>query len=604
MVSLLSQYWQSAVSRLEYALQPIINIHTGSCYGVEALLRGIEFTGFSSIGAVFDKAHHDGVLHDIDLLLREKALQKFINIPNGSGIKLFFNLDNRILVSRHYESGETKRILDKYSLPKDTFCFEVSERNQIVNISETLQILDAYRSQEFKIALDDCGTGFSGLQLLYYTKPEFIKIDRFFIERIADDFNKRLLVASIVNIAHIMGSLVVAEGVETNREFFACRDIGCDLVQGYLIQRPETDSEKIKNRYDHICFLSKSDRRGHISDDKDLIKMEIEYLEPLSYKSSVLEIFEKFRNKKTQSFYPVINQNDEPMGVIFESSFKDYAYSRFGRELLENPSYGSNLKRFICKFPIAEIHTSAEKILEIFSRNENIDGILIVEGMKYAGFLSAHSLLKILNEKNIAIARDQNPLTKLPGNSLIYSFVSEALVDICFQYVFVYFDFDNFKPYNDTYGFRSGDRVIHLFADLLRSLTQNSFYFVGHIGGDDFFMGVKEYSLETVVDQVKKIISKFKRDVESFYDPDAIRRGYICAKNRHGEEKTYPLLTVSAVIVDLPETRCQAYSPDEVSSLIARYKKAAKMSPDNYCIATVSECEIKRIVIQEKIACF
>ena len=67
-----------------------------------------------------------------------------------------------------------------------------------------------------------------------------------------------------------------------------------------------------------------------------------------------------------------------------------------------------------------------------------------------------------LSEKNIAIARDQNPLTKLPGNTLITAYISETLNDLENTYVYVYFDFDNFKPFNDSYGFRIGDRAILL----------------------------------------------------------------------------------------------------------------------------------------------
>jgi diguanylate cyclase (GGDEF)-like protein len=591
MTTFTNRYWRTAISRMDYAMQPIINIHNGSCYGMEALLRGVDSAGFQSIADVFDRAYQDGVLHETDLLLREKALEKFTAHPEAEGIKLFFNLDNRILVSSNYETGETKRILDRLSLPEDTICFEISERNRLVNVSETLHILDAYRSQGFKIALDDCGTGFSGLQLLYYTKPDLIKIDRFFIDGIANDLNKRLLVSSIVNIAHLTGSLVVAEGVETPQEFFACRDIGCDLVQGFLVQPPETEIQLIKTRYDHIRILTEKDRRSHISDDKDLIKMEIEYLEPISARMPVLEVFERFRNRKPQSFYPVVNQNSEPIGVVFESSFKDYAYSRFGRELLENQAYGGDLRRFVSRFPIAEIHTSAEKILEIFSRNRDIEGILIVEGMKYAGFLSAHSLLRVLNEKNLAIARDQNPLTKLPGNTLIYSFVSKALEDTATQYVVVYFDFDNFKPYNDTYGFRSGDRVIQLFSDLLKSQTQGPDHFAGHIGGDDFFMGIKAHPLEEAQAQVKEIIGAFKRNVESFYDPDALHRGYIRARNRKGQEEEYPLLTASAVMVELPVFRSRIYSADDISGLIARHKKGAKNSPEKCCLVSIRDLD-------------
>lgn len=576
---------------MDYALQPIINIHTGRCYGLEALLRGFRSAGFESIGAVFDKAYEDGMLHKIDLLLREKALRKFIRLADFSCTKLFFNLDNRLLISKNYAAGETKRILQGHGLGEDTICFEISERNEILNINETLKILGAYRAQGFKIAVDDCGTGFSGLQLLYYTKPDFIKIDRFFINEIAEDLNKKLLVSSIVNIAHLMGSLVVAEGVETHQEFYSCREIGCDLVQGYLVQPPETEMQSIKPQFEHICILNKTNRRDQTSDDTDLIKMEMEYLEPIADTLHILEVFEKFRQKKTHAFYPVINQNNEPLGVIFESSFKDYAYSRFGRELLENPAFGGNLKRFISKFPIADVHTPAEKILEIFSRNENIDGLIMVDGMKYVGFLGAHSLLRVLNEKNLALARDQNPLTKLPGNTLIYSFVSEALHNHDIQYIIVYFDFDNFKPYNDNYGFRSGDRVIHLFSELLKSITRKPSHFAGHIGGDDFFMGVKGHSVETVTDEVRGIIGSFKRNAESFYDPDALMKGFISSKNRQGEEKQYPLLTVSAVMLELPESRTRVYSTDDVSGLIAKHKKKAKKDPLKYCNASIHELD-------------
>ncbi len=600
-LSFVNKYWHSAVSRMDYALQPIINIHTGRCYGLEALLRGFQEAGFSSIGAVFDKAYQDGVLHEVDLLLREKAIEKFVQLPESSGIKLFFNLDNRVLVSGNFEPEETKKILARKGLPEDAICFEISERNEITNISDMLQVLGYYRAQGFKVAVDDCGTGFSGLQLLYYTKPDFIKIDRFFIDTIAEDTNKKLLVSSIVNIAHLTGSLVVAEGVETRQEYFSCRDIGCDLIQGYLVQRPETDLQKIRPTYDHIHVLSRSDRRDRKADDRDLIKMEMEYIQPISHASHILEVFDRFREKKTYPFYPVVNQHNEPLGVIFASSLNDYAYSRFGRELLENPAFGGDLKRFVSRFPIADIHSSAEKILEVFSHNESIEGIILVDGMKYAGFLSAHSLLRVLNEKNLAIARDQNPLSKLPGNTLIYSFVSEALNDTAVQYNIIYFDFDNFKPYNDTYGFRSGDRVILLFAELLKSVTQSPEYFAGHIGGDDFFMGVKGHSNEKVSREVEQLIARFKSDVESFYDAEALAQGYITAKNRHGDEKQYPLLTVSAVMLEFPEIRPRVYSTDEISALIAKHKKEAKQSPSRYC--SVSICELDEIPAAEQSLC-
>jgi diguanylate cyclase (GGDEF)-like protein len=270
--------------------------------------------------------------------------------------------------------------------------------------------------------------------------------------------------------------------------------------------------------------------------------------------------------------------------VINETSFKEYLYTRYGGELLKNPTINKNIGRFITRCPIADVRTPAEKILEIYSRNEKMDGLLIVDNMQYLGFLSAHSLLKVLNEKNIVLARDQNPLTRLPGNTLIHEYVSRALQDRRTRQVLVYFDLDYFKPYNDTYGFRNGDRVIMLFGELLKARTEYSDGFAGHIGGDDFFMGMANLPLEKAIRHIQEIARQFTSDVESFYDPETIQRGCIVAKDRNGELQAFPLLTVSAAALFLPADRDRVYSTEEISKLLTRGKKSAKTRADKIAV--------------------
>lgn len=101
-----------------------------------------------------------------------------------------------------------------------------------------------------------------------------------------------------------------------------------------------------------------------------------------------------------------------------------------------------------------------EEILEMFSMSDSLEGILVSNSMRYVVFLRAHALLKILNEKNLAMARDMNPLSKLAGNHLIFEYVSRVLQNINESYTLIYFDFDNFKAYNDTYGYREFGIVI------------------------------------------------------------------------------------------------------------------------------------------------
>jgi len=573
---------ENAITVLDYAFQPIVNIHTGICYGHEALLRYTDKIGFKTIDAFFDYLYLDGCLHEIELALQEKAITKFSSLPANRKTKLFYNLDSRLFHSESDFTIETQTILEKNDLSWENICFEISEKNDLPDIKTLRKNQEIFRTRKIKIAIDDYGIGFSGLQKLYDTEPNLIKIDRFFIRDVSTDNKKRLFVTMIVNLAHMMGCLVVAEGVETEKEYFSCRDIGCDLVQGYLVQRPVIDISELKSNYDLIHRLGTQDRRTIKENDRKLILSELESLKPALNTERVVNAFEMFRTQK-EGLLPIINQTGEPIGIIRESIFKDYAYSRYGRDLLEKVSRNQSLEDFITYFPIAEIRTPIEKVLEIYSLNENIEGIIITENQEYLGFLSAQSLLKVLNDKNLAIARDLNPLTRLPGNTLIHEYISNSLQTLDTQYSLIYFDFNDFKAYNDRYGFRQGDRALHLFAQILKRKASMPNYFTGHIGGDDFFMGIKDEMTEHILGLVLDIVYTFKKDVESFYDRETLEKGYIKAKDRYGKMRSFPLMAISSVLITLPSNRTRVFSFEDISNTMAVMKKRSKACETGIC---------------------
>ncbi|MFH1985119.1 MAG: GGDEF domain-containing protein [Pseudomonadota bacterium] len=579
--------WRSIVETVDYAFQPIVNIHTGVCFGHEALLRQVDKAGFDAIDAFFDAAADDGVLHAVDMALRNLAVGKYAARFAAAGTKLFFNLDNRVLNARDVIPGGTHAILTRYGLSSDRLCFEISERHELRDFSISEKVISHYRRQGYNIAADDCGNGFSGFKLLYYLEPEFTKIDRFFIQEMATDSKKRMIAASIVNIAHLMGSTVVAEGVETEKEFYSCREIGCDLIQGYLIQRPTLDMNTLLRVYEDIASLAGRDKRGRSRKDISRIQDNMIVIPPVTTAHDIHHVLKEFQSDKDRTFVPVVNGNHEPLGAIRERDLKEFTYSRFGQELLQNPAYGKNINRFLIKFPVADIHTPVEKILEIYTQKDDLEGIILVDNLQYAGFLSAQSLLKVLNEKNLATARDQNPLSRLPGNTVIHEYVSTALGDLDREFTLVYFDFDNFKPFNDSFGFRHGDRVILLFADILKSFQQRTPAFIGHVGGDDFFLGGNAGDCGLTIASIQALTTAFKKSVESFYDLESIRRGYILGCDRSGRKCEIPLLTVSAVVVELCSSRDQAYSPEEIGSLIACLKKKAKANTSKLCVTRI-----------------
>lgn len=591
MTSLKDKEWLNRLSKIDYAFQPIVNTSNGECYGVEALLRNIKSAGFSSINALFDLAYENKVLHQVDLILRRKAIQKFASLRRMNREKLFFNVDRRVLDSSDYQQGTTANMLREFGLTQDTICFEISEKKELLNPKEIVKVLDAYRNQKFKIAMDDYGIGFSGLHMLYYAEPDFIKIDRFFIQDIENDSKKRLFVSSIVDVAHHIGSIVIAEGVETKKEFIICQEIGCDLVQGYFIQHPEQKTHLLKSQYRNIQVLGRTERKNAKLSDINLIRSEMKRIETIPYDMNVYEAFEKFKQNKEYTFFPVINESHEPIGIVREKSFKDYAYSRFGAELLQNPAFGQHLSKFVTKYPIADIHHPLEKIIHTYSQNENIEGILMVDKMKYIGFLSAPSLLKVLNEKNITEARDQNPISKLPGNTMVTEYKNTALENMKTPYVFVFFFFDNFKPYNDKYGYRQGDRVILIFSKLLQKTIKGSNHFIGHMGVYDFFAGFERETPEKVSRDISLTIKQFHKHGIKMYDSTTLNRGYIISKNQEGKLNKYPLIDVGAVILTLPENRNRVFTGGEIANFVEQLKIKALESPEK--IHTASILDIK-----------
>lgn len=578
-------HWNEIIATLDIAFQPVVNIHTGACYGYEALLRNTEEAGFEGIADFFDRCHALGILADVEMVLREKAVAKFITLEHHRQVKLFLNLDNRSLGIDDALARRTGEMLNSYGLDESTVVFEISERHPLGAPERATSTLAPCKQANFRIAIDDFGTSFSGLQMLYFAEPDFLKIDRFFVSDIANDSKKKLFLGQIVNIAHMLGVVVLAEGVETEREYFTCKDIGCDLIQGFMVQRPTRDVGLLLPRYPEVESLARRERRALVSDQK-LIGDQATFVPPIPLDASMETVFERFRADKSLTFFPVVDESGEPVGIVREKELKDYTYSLYGKALISNKAYGRKLKDFVVRCPMADINTKAENILQAYSAVENSEGIIIVDGMKYVGFLSAHSLLRVINEKNLAAARDQNPLTKLPGNNVIHEYVSETLGAVECAAVLAYFDFDNFKPFNDKYGFRLGDRAILLFAESLARALPRDTCFAGHVGGDDFFAGFRAVEFEDAMEMCREIVEGFRRDVESFYDDDTRRAGHILGNDRLGNPVRFPLMTVSAAVVQLPAGR-PVHSVDEVSELIAHLKKEAKNNPDRLCAGTL-----------------
>jgi EAL domain-containing protein (putative c-di-GMP-specific phosphodiesterase class I)/GGDEF domain-containing protein/CBS domain-containing protein len=578
--------WLARLQRLDHAFQPIVNVHTGLCYGYEALLRGSEQAGFESIQAVFDTAHAEGVLPAVERALWSRAIEKFTRLPHHRNVKLFCNADNRGVLTQAEERSRLVQSLDSFGLSAAALCLEISERHSLNSEAPVSGTLDELSRDGFRLAIDDFGRGFSGLELLYSCPSDFVKIDRFFIAGIERDRQKRVLAETMVKLAHLLGRFVVAEGVETEAEFAVCRELGCDLVQGYLIQRPAINTAEMLERYDVVeSIVSRERRRREAAADE--IAAHLIAAPTVAADAPLSEALATFGRNPSRTFIIVLDAHQRPLGLVREQDVKGYLYNPYGRDLLSNASYRKSVLAVLSRSPIVDIHAPIERLVESYVRDQGDEGVIVLRDMKYAGFLDSKTLLNIISERNLAAARDQNPLTRLPGNRRIYEFVSRALSDLDVPYVLAYFDFDHFKPFNDRFGFRQGDRALILFSELLGKNLIGENHFVGHIGGDDFFAGVRDIPFEQFQGRVRLLLDKFRADIESFYDPGSRAAGGIVGTDRDGNTRTFPFMRVSAVILDLQPGR-NATSLDDISALIAEGKRAAKRSATGVQIVRVA----------------
>jgi diguanylate cyclase (GGDEF)-like protein len=367
-------------------------------------------------------------------------------------------------------------------------------------------------------------------------------------------------------------------------EMNVSKELGCHLVQGYFVQRPSLKTEEILPEYVHVKKLSKANRR--VPSNKQQIKSHIERIEPIYCNDQLNSVLERFQEDHHTAL-PIVGKDGVPLGTLDEDKMKKMISSPFGRTVfLNESSQDAKIKKYVQKCAMIDIHTSMDQIIEGFSNYKEDKGIIITRNMQYYGFLSASSIIGIINERNLASAQDQNPLTKMPGNHQINQYIGEHIKNNS-NNLFVYFDLNHFKAYNDNYGFRNGDRVIQLFADKMKKELPYSF-FKGHIGGDDFFSGLQleDISFEEALHYIEGVLRKFSEDVQSMYTPDDRERGYIIAKDRENIERSFELLGASAVVVGVHH-KSMNRSVDMVHQCFALQKKVAKLSDGYMNITTV-----------------
>lgn len=217
------------------AFQPVVDLAAGRIYAYEALVRGPKGEGAASVlGQVTPENRYA-----FDQSCRVKA----ITLASGLGLQetgasLSINFIPGAMYRPEHCVRATLAAARRHRFPLERLVFELTENEQVRDYAHLGRIFAVYRENRFSTALDDFGSGYSGLELLAEFQPDVVKIDIALLRGIDADCRRRAIVGGIVGICRNLGVRIVAEGVETHAELAALRELGITVFQGYLFARP------------------------------------------------------------------------------------------------------------------------------------------------------------------------------------------------------------------------------------------------------------------------------------------------------------------------------------------------------------------------------
>jgi EAL domain-containing protein (putative c-di-GMP-specific phosphodiesterase class I) len=224
--------------RITSHFQRIVHVgDTSRVFAHEALLRGKGRNGeLLEPLSILQRAREAGLLREIDLAACRCAIREAANLPPS--VTVFVNFSPAMLDDAESCLETTVAAIQAAGLAPERFVFEVIEADRVADAERLKDVLDCYRRDGFRVALDDLGAGWSTLNLVHRLRPDFIKLDRELIREVHEDRVKDLIASKLLEIGHGLGIQTIVEGVESPQELQWARDRGADFAQGFLIARP------------------------------------------------------------------------------------------------------------------------------------------------------------------------------------------------------------------------------------------------------------------------------------------------------------------------------------------------------------------------------
>ena len=561
---------------LNALFQPIIQLQTGEIIGYEGLIRGPSDSPLHSPMNLFKAAWANNLTVPLEHLCRQIVLRQFaeLDLPG----KLFLNVSPECLLQRDAKHGQTLDLIHQIGIHPERVIIELTENQPTYDYQLLGQAVSHYRQMGFQIAIDDLGEGFSSLRLWSELRPEYVKIDMHFIQGIDHDPVKMQFVRSIQEIAEKSGTMVIAEGIETQAEMLLIRNLGVANGQGYHIARPHAQPARILSAEvesalghtrTHLPLKTRIQRQNTVTAIKLLHQMPT-----AAPDMSNNQIYEIFLANPALQIIPVVDDG-KPIGLITRENLIERFSRLYQRELYGRKPCSSFMDR---KPLIVDRDTSLQDLSNIIveaDRHHLSNGFIITEQGRYLGMGTGRDFVREITQLQINAARYANPLTLLPGNVPINEQMERLLHNGSYFYA-CYCDLDYFKPFNDAYGYRRGDDVIQATGQILVDKADPDQDWVGHIGGDDFILLLQSADWQA---RCNGILQQFASMIQNYYSIEDRERGGYLSEDRQGVKIFCPLISLSIGIVKVEPGKF--YSHHQIATAAAEAKKQAKKISGN-----------------------
>ena len=562
-------------ARLYPVFQPIVHLGNASVFAHEALIRGPQGTALHTPDALLRAAAQEHLGYEFERACVLSALQTWgqLNVPG----RIFVNISASAL-TRLMALGGRDALVEMISrmgvLPR-MVVLEITEHERIEDMDQLARVVAQVRAAGVSLALDDFGDGRSSLRLWSQLHPELVKIDKYFTKDLSESGDKIKTIQALQQIALVFGTELVAEGIETAEDLRVLRDLGITYGQGYFLGHPDRQPlkylgagpQRILDERQVAVFpeVSRASTGGHLR------SLALVIAPTVGVETSNDELGRIFLEMPALHAIALVD-GERPVGIINRARFMDEYTKLYYREVMGRKSCAlhANLEPRL----IERDHSVDELVGILTSQDQRYltDGFIATDNGRYCGLGTGDQLVRSVTETRIEAARHANPLTFLPGNIPISQHI-ERLLKKQVRFVACYADLNHFKPFNDHYGYWSGDEMIRLVARIAMEQCDSQRDFLGHVGGDDFILLFQSSDWRA---RCEKLVTEFAARALAMFDDEARRQGGIQAEDRHGVPRFFPCTTLSvgAVLID----GSQFSRAEDVANLAAQAKHAAKLA--------------------------